>query len=77
MTNKEKLLSFAAFCQINPDLLIAIIVSAAEKSKSKKEWYKDIKEMNPDMAFEDEEIFLAVIDFIYILLENEELRFYN
>lgn len=77
MKNKERLLGLCAFAQINLELLTDIIISAADKAKTKLEWYEDIKQMNKNMSFEDEDILISILDFIYSLLENEELKYYN
>ncbi len=77
MTNSSKLLGFCAFAKVNADLLYAIIASASEKTKSKKDWYAEVKKINPDMSFEDEELFVSVLEFIYTILEHEELKYYN
>lgn len=76
-TNTNRLLALVAFAEINKDLLVAIIISAAEKQKTKREWYFQVKEENPDMDFNSESLFVEVIDFIYEFVEFEDLKYYN
>lgn len=77
MTNKECLLGLCAFAHINNELLTAIILSASDKTKTKLEWYQAIKNLNKNMSFEDEAILISILDFLYKLLENEDLKYYN